>query len=192
VRADFEDVDLDAELVERVAEIQVVGGIAADAERAARLEVDLVRLRHQEVLLLGRIAAEGDDLLAVLAKVLQRGGDRAQLRQPAARQVLRIEQQHLDSRVVRGPVNGIDEVAYQCLRLVVTGERAERAVPRARRQLLDESPFRADDQCRARRHQRQRLPHGHQQDGEQREQQQQVQPLAQPVEDPPRETEKPP
>jgi hypothetical protein len=191
VGTDLEHIDIDAELVERLVEVQMVRGKADHADGSARIDVRLVGLRHQEVLLLRRVAAEGQHLLAARAKRLDRSGDRLELGEATAREVLGVEHQYLDAIVGGRRADRIDQVAHQRLGLVISGQRADRALPGTAGQLLDQTAFGTDEERRLRRHERQRLTRGDQQHGEDREQQQQVQDLAQAVEHPPQQSQQP-
>ena len=191
VRADLEDLDRDAEAFERLVEIQPVGREALDRDLAGGVDVRLVGLRHQEVLLLRRVAGVGVDLLAGLAELLQRVGDRAQLGVAAATEALRVEHDQSDAVVVARLVDGLDDVADQRLGFVVAGHQPQRALERAAAELLDQAPLEAQHERRLRRHQRQGVAEREEHGAEQRRQQQQVQHLAQPVQRAPHEGECP-
>ena len=191
VGADPEHVDLDAEALERVVEVEAVGGVADHADRAGRLEVGLVGLRHQVVLLLARVAAVGEHLLAALPEVLHRVADRAQLREPRAGHLRGVEHQRADALVLGRRADRVDDVAHQRLGLVVAGQHADRAVEGTAGELLDEAPLGAHDERGASRHERQRVARGGPDDREQEQQQREVQHPPQAVEEAPQTVKQP-
>ncbi len=187
---DAEHVDVHAELVERVLQIGAVAVVALQQHESHRIEVDLIGLSGEVVALLGELRAVGDHLLAGGAELAQRVRQLLERDLGRAVEFLQVQRQHLDTSVARRRVDRVRQIPQQRLRVTLAACLFDHALQRVARELLDQLPLGSDEQRRPRRdawHPGPQQPHDQ---GEDRQQHDQMQRLAQAVQAAPQAGEK--
>ena len=151
VFADAEHVHLDAELVERVLEVGAVARQAAQQHEAVGRQVELVGHRGEVVLRLGEALAARQHRLARGLEVGDRGAQLGELGEAAADELVGLDHQRGDARVVARRAHRLDQVGEAHL----SRRRPPGAQQRQRRLelgLLDDRAHRPQHQRGPRRH----------------------------------------
>ena len=149
-RADLEQVHVHAELVlQALAVVLPVRGQAFQHHPALRhrVEVDLVRLRGQQVLALAEVVAERDHLLAGRLDRGDRRGDVAGGGEAARLEFVELQHHALDALVGAGRFQRAQQVAQAHLAAVLAiGGAGEGAAQRIAAELLHQPPLRRQHQ----------------------------------------------
>jgi len=141
---------LDAELVlQAFTEIRLEPGQPFEQDRATRVQVDLVRLRRQQVLALVVAVAIGDDLLACRAELAQGIGHFAQRRHAGTAQGVGAQHDALDPVIVGSGLDRLEQIAQLHLGHFLAQQFGERSRARVGAILLHQIAIGRNHQCGA-------------------------------------------
>ena len=146
VFADAEHVDLDAELVQRLLEIELPARQAFDRHQAKRIDADVARLRGDQVVALLVVGSVGVDRLARCLEAGDGGAELLQLGQAGTGKAVLADHREADAVVGRGAFQRLDEIAQQRLRGLLAGEFLGEALGGVEVDLLDQRAAGGDDQ----------------------------------------------
>ena len=146
VFADAEQMHVDAEPVERLLEITAIRREAGEQHAffAARMQQDAVGVRGEIVLALRHAVGDRNDFLAGGLEAVERRTDFAQRRQARALDVVGFDDDAFDVRIVRGRVDGAQDVAQLHLAHFLAEQPAESALCGVGGVLLDDVALRIE------------------------------------------------
>src|SRR6185437_14107113 len=181
-RADPEDIDVDADLLQQTLEVERVAAVSLDHHVTGGIEVDLVGLGREVELILIVCRAVGDDGLAAGAERADGGRELLELRLAGALHLVEAEHQDADAAIGGGTANGAHKIPERRLLALISLGVLDRPLDGVAAQLLHQAPLRLHDERGALRHARHRGADRPDDRAEDDDEQDEVQDLAQPVE----------
>ena len=148
VRSDLEYVPVELELFNRITEIAPETPVTLQQDAALRMQIDLVRVRCNEISLLRHEISAGYYRLSGYLEVIDGAGDTLQLWQPRPTQRAELDVDRADAIIVARVFERIDYVLQYGLRLSIIEQLGDRTIERIPLQFLDDYSNRLDKQCR--------------------------------------------
>ena len=147
------------------------------------MQVDLIGMRSEVILVARKRVARSDDRLAAELECVERRGELLELAQAAAGKSIESQIDAFDALVFGRELDGIEQITHQRLGLRAAAlNLGERSIERIARELVDKDALRRNDERGRLRHEHALRCHDRQQDGDDREQENQVQEAAQVIE----------